>query len=85
MSSKGWSKAWTEELERMIAAANLPYRVGFAWVEGGQSAWCAELVDRRTGNERRIRLEVAQFPTDVERKAEVLRQLAATGRTGGRN
>ena len=75
MTSKGSSKAWTEELERAVAGAGLPFRVAVAWVEKGDHIWCAELVDRRTGADRSIRLDASQFATEMERKNEVIRQL----------
>ncbi len=75
MTNKGWSKAWSEELERVVAGAGLPFRVTFAWIEKGNNAWCAELVDRRTGADRSIRLDAGQFPTEMERKGEVVRLL----------
>jgi molybdenum-dependent DNA-binding transcriptional regulator ModE len=81
VTSKGWSKAWTEELERAVAGAGLPFRVAFAWVEKGNQVWCAELVDRRTGGDRSIRLDASQFATEMERKNEVVRQLGIPQRT----
>ena len=70
-------KEWTQEVERALSGAGLPWRVASAWVEQVGSALCAELVDMRTGKERSIRLPGLVFRTEAERRGEIVRQLTA--------
>jgi hypothetical protein len=68
-------KDWTDEVEGVVAAAGLPWRVTTAWVEQHTPLCCAELSDTRTGQQRRVILARDRFPTPPERRAEIVRQL----------
>jgi hypothetical protein len=65
-------------VEGIVAATALPWRVSAAWTEHAGTVLCAELVDKRTGGDRSIRLSAATFGSEGERREEIVRQL-----TGG--
>ena len=70
-------KEWKEEVGRALAAAGLPWGVSAAWVQQNSFDCVAELVDSRSGKERSIKLSHQRFPTEAERRAEIVRQVQA--------
>ena len=73
-------KDWTDEVEGVIAAAGLPWRVTTAWVEQHSPMCSADLSDIRNGQQRRVTLARDRFPTPAERRAEIVRQLQLPAR-----
>jgi len=71
-------KEWREEVDRLLAASGMPWRLFAAWVESNRTTCCAEVTHTSTGKLRTIRLSQSQFNTVAARRAEVARQL-----TGG--
>ena len=76
--------AWKEEVERVLAAQGLPYRVNKSWVEQSSPLCCALLADVRTGGERLITIAADRFPTLEKRRAEIVRQLQPERRKSDR-
>ena len=68
-------KEWTEEVSRAVDGAGLPWRVFTSWVEQNSPLCGAELTDIRSGRERRIGLARDLFPTEADRRNEIIRQL----------
>lgn len=73
-------KEWTEEVERAMAGAGLPWRVHAAWVEQRGPMCYAELTDTRSGRERIVELSRESFTTVAERRNELVRRLQADRR-----
>jgi hypothetical protein len=68
-------KRWKEEVGRALAGAGLPWNVAAAWIQKDSAEFCADVVDQRSGKDRRIRLSGEQFSTDAARRAEIVRQV----------
>jgi hypothetical protein len=68
-------KEWKEEVERAVAGAGVLWEVRSAWIERRSDVYAADLVDKRTGTDRTVRLSSPEFPTAAERRAEIVRQL----------
>jgi hypothetical protein len=66
---------WNDEVSRAVERAGLPWTVFAAWTEQSSPMCCASLSDMRSGQERRISLARDRFPTEVARRAEIVRQL----------
>jgi hypothetical protein len=68
-------KEWKEEVERVVASAGVPWVFRAGWIERRNEMLCAELIDKRSGTERTIRLSSQQFATPPARRVEIVRQL----------
>ena len=66
---------WKEEVERAVSGAGAPWRVVGAWASQISETCSADLIDMRSGKERRISLARDQFQTLAARRAEIVRQL----------
>jgi len=66
---------WKEEVERAVSGAGAPWRVTAAWASQTSGTCSADLVDLRSGKERRISLACDHFTTLAARRAEIVRQL----------
>jgi hypothetical protein len=80
MKADATAKAWSEEITRAVAGSGLPWRVAVTWVEQNRSMFYADLVDVRSGRERRVCLAVDRFPTASDRRVEIARQLEAAAK-----
>jgi hypothetical protein len=68
-------KAWKEEVETVVASSGLPWVVRSAWIERRSEVYAADLIDKRSGAERTVRVSSRDFPFAAARRAEIERQL----------
>ena len=69
------NKQWTAEVEDVVAASGLPWRVSSCWCEERTGARCADLVHTATGNPRHVTVSREHLDTAASRQAEIIGQL----------